>query len=239
MVVGLVLLAGGCATPNYKDAELTSGALRATAEDANASLASIDGTMGVLRELMRTQGGDLRPKYNQFSDSVDRLAASLAALERRTTSIQAAAGGYLEKWDKELDQVQNPQLRKQSMDRKHSIEQGVASVASLQGLTHEQAGPVLSDLQDVRRVLGTDLTRGGLASVELTVVRIETNVAALRDTSSRLSTELAALSADLSPVESAVASAKEPEASASAPDAGVMGPPVETSSTQGTDGASH
>src|SRR5262245_25877191 len=113
VVVALVFLAGGCATPNYKEAELTSGTLRATAEDANAALAAIDGTMGTLRELMHTQGGDLRPKYNAFNDSVDRLASSLATLERRTTSIQSAAGTYLEKWDKELDQVQNPQLRKQ------------------------------------------------------------------------------------------------------------------------------
>ena len=211
IVASLAACLGGCATHNYKEAEATSGALRATAEEANSALASIDATMASLRDLMRTEEGDLRPRYDAFSNSLDQMGASLVALQKRASAISAVANGYLDEWDRELQQVQNGDLRTRSMERKRSIEQGLAAVENLKSQAREQGSPVLADLQDVRRVLGTDLTRGGLASVKLTVVRLERSVADLRDTSARLSNDVVALSGDLSPVESRVVVAKAVE----------------------------
>lgn len=232
IVTSLVLVVGGCAAPNYREAQTTSGVLRATSEDATSAVAALDGTAASLRDLMRTDEGDLRPRYDAFSASVDGFADTMANLQKRAVDVSTAAGVYLDEWDRELQHVQNPELRSRSVDRKRSVDQAMAAVTSLENRAREQSASILSDLQDVRRVLGTDLTRGGLMTVELTATALEARIADLRDTSARLSDELAALSGDLSPIESRFADAKP--APAPAPE-GIteLSLPTETSTAGG------
>jgi hypothetical protein len=187
----------GCGSPGYKEGDSAAGAMRAAAAEATTVQTSLDAALGALQDLIGTSDADLRPKYEAFSTNLDKVQGSVTALQSRTDTMTTAATNHLKGWEADLKKVTNDDLRSKSHQRRAEVEERVRKVKELAAQTRTQATPALADLEDVRRVIGTDLTAGGIATVRDAAARAETSSKDLRESAVKLTAELDALAGDI------------------------------------------
>ncbi len=197
LVLAVAAIAG-CASPGYKEGDQASGTMRAASAEAATAQAAVTTTLTALNDVMTAKEGDLRPRYEAFSTGVDKLRQSMQDLKHRTEAMSNNAASYLARWDRDLNDVKSADLRAKSRQRRAEVGERVRRVKDMSEQTGTLSATALSDLDDVRRVLGTDLTRGGIASVRDAAARAETSSVALRDSAARLTAELDALSNEVS-----------------------------------------
>ena len=79
-----VLYLAGCASASYQKADAASGSLQKAAVAINLESRAIDGTMSSLDGLVDKPSSDLKPQFDRFSASLDRLIDSFqAGLKKR------------------------------------------------------------------------------------------------------------------------------------------------------------
>ncbi len=198
--ITLILSAGlltACANPAYHEGDSASAAMRAAAAESTTVSGSIDGAWTALDQLLAAKEGDMRPTFDRFSGQVDALKSSIAALGSRTDKMSSAASTHLGRWERELKEVKSEDLRRKSLQRRAEVEERVRKVKELSGQTKQRADACVADLEDVRHVLGTDLTVGGVATVQDAAARARASSAALKDSAAKLTAELDALGKDI------------------------------------------
>jgi hypothetical protein len=212
LALALTIIAG-CASPGYKEGDSAAGAMRAAAAEATTVQTSVDATTAALKDLLAAKDVDLRPTYESFSLNLDTVQGSVAALQRRTDAMTTAAASHLKGWEADLKKVNNEDLRTKSMQRRAEVEERVRKVKELAEQTRVRATPALADLEDVRRVIGTDLTAGGVATVRDAAGKAEASAKDLKESATKLTAELDAPAGDIaskSPPPPAPAKAAEP-----------------------------
>lgn len=199
-VTTLLVLVGvcGCATPSYNQGDSASQAAKATAAETGTTQASLDATMAALRDLMGVKEGDLKGKFDAFAAAFDKLSASVKSMQSKADDMAARATAHLEKWEKDLAEIKSEDIKANSRKRKADIEASVAKVKELAANAKSESTPLLEGLGDIKKVLGTDLTQGGLSTVRETAARLESNATALRATAVKFGAELQTLSTELS-----------------------------------------
>jgi hypothetical protein len=193
----VAMAVAGCASPGYKEGDSAAGAMRAAAAEAATVQTSVDATVTALKDLLSSTDVDLRPKYEAFSTNLDRVQGSVAALQRRTDSMTTAATNHLKRWEEDMKKVTSEELRKKSLQRRAEVEERVRKVKELSEQTRVTASPALADLEDIRRVIGTDLTAGGIATIRDAAERAQTSAAALKESATKLTAELDGLAGDI------------------------------------------
>lgn len=192
----------GCASPGYREGDSASAAMKAAAIESGSARDQIDAAWKHLDALLAADKGDLRPAFDRFAASVDSLKVSVDGLHTRTERMSAAAGSYLARWERELRSVKDDELRQKSTERRAAIENRVKQAKDLAAKVRAKADTAMAEFGDIRRILGTDLTLAGVATIKHAAARAKTTSQALRDLAVQLSSELDALSGDIaSPVE--------------------------------------
>lgn len=231
ILTGMVAVAGllvGCASPGYHEGDQASAEMRATAAESMNTQQSIDAAWKDLDVLLNAKEGDLRPAFDRFAGHADSLKKAVDALQSRTTSMSSAATSYLSRWERELRDVKNEDLRNRSLQRRAAVEERVRKVKELAAQTKGRADECLSDLADVRRVLGTDLTLGGVATVQDAAARARASSASLREMAVKLTAELDGLGSDIASPPAPPKPETKPETKAeSKPDSNASAKPAE------------
>ncbi len=199
-VLTAAVLAGvcGCASPSYNQGDSAAQAAKATAAETGTTQAAIDAAMAALRDLVGTKEGDLKSKFETFSSATDKLSSSVASMQKKSDDVAARATAHLEKWEKDLADIKSEDIKANSRKRKASIDASVAKVKELAATAKGQSTPLLDGLGDIKKVLGTDLTQGGIGTVRDPAGKLDSLAAALRDTAVKFGAELQTLSNELS-----------------------------------------
>lgn len=194
------VLAGvcGCASPSYNQGDSASQAAKATAAETGTTQAAIDAAMAALRDLMGTKEGDLKGKFDTFASTLDKLNSSVASMQKKSDDVAARATAHLEKWEKDLAEIKSEDIKANSKKRKAAIESSVAKIKELAATAKTQSTPLLDGLGDIKKVLGTDLTQGGIGTVKSTADKLDSVATGLRETAVKFGAELQTLSNELS-----------------------------------------
>lgn len=198
---GLAIVAAmavsGCASPGYRNGDSASAAMRAASAESSSVQRHLDGAWKELDALVVMNEGDLRPHFDRFAAHVDQLQKAVEALRTRTNGMSSDTASYLSRWERELREVKNEETRRKSLQRRAEVQERVRKATEMSEQAWTKADACLADLNDVRRVLGTDLTQGGIVTVQDAVARAKASSAALRDQSVKLSAELDGIGKDI------------------------------------------
>jgi ABC-type transporter Mla subunit MlaD len=121
----------------------------------------IDRTLDSLREVMSASPERLRPSFDRYSKDVDRLRAESAQTRKRFEGMKTKRNDYLEAWQKEQGGVRDPELRQLGEDRRSEVRANLDRMVESLTVANERFDPFLSNLGDVQKVLGNDLTPAG------------------------------------------------------------------------------
>jgi hypothetical protein len=163
----------------------------------------IDQTLAALNDLVSKPQPDLRPQFEVFSTSVSDLASTDRDVTRQAEAMKAQGATYFAKWDHEAAQMQNENIRHRSEARKHEVAANFARISQQYDDAKAAFEPFMSDLRDVQKFLGTDLTSGGLAASTTIATRATGDAAPLKAALNSLANELKGLSLSLSSVSGA------------------------------------
>jgi hypothetical protein len=191
----------GCASANYQKADDASDSLRKAAIQINAENRNIDVTLASLDNLVNRPAPDLKPQFKGFSKSVDRLAASARRAEKAAEVANQKSAEYFRDWDKETVAINFEAVRDQSVSRKTQVSNEFNTVNQRYRENQAVIEPLISYLQDIRRALSTDLTRGGLQSVKPLVDNAEQNARKVQTALARLTMDLSTSRTEMSSVE--------------------------------------
>lgn len=198
LTLATVALIAGCTTANYKQGAATASALTDSANRINEGNASIDQTLSNLNDLVSNPQPDLRKQYGKFSSSVDDLGATQRDVDDKAGNMKASGAAYFEKWDLELSKINNEDIRQRGETRKQDVAARFERIATRYSDTRAAFQPFMSDLRDVQRFLGTDLTVGGLAASQTFVAKANGDAVPLRDAYAQLAAEFKGLGLSMS-----------------------------------------
>lgn len=136
-----------------------------TMEETHAELTKvrtqIDLTLTSLRDVMNASPDQLRPAFDSYSKNVDKLRGEAARTKKRFQSMKTKRNDYLVEWEKEQGQVRDPELRQIGRERRSEVKGSLDRMVESLTVANETFDPLLSDLGDVQKVLGNDLTQTG------------------------------------------------------------------------------
>jgi hypothetical protein len=165
MLAGLTL-AAGCATSGYTRADKTgAGIAEYRAEIVNGQKA-INDTVVALDGVAASANTDPRPAFEKFSKSVANLESVAAKVKKRGEAMQQSGKTYFAEWEKQLAEVNNEEIRKLAAERKAKLSAAFDSIKEYADPLRAQFAPWMSDLKDLHKFLGNDLTIAGVDSAK-------------------------------------------------------------------------
>ena len=196
----ILLALGGCATTGTttKSAGNASNSLHEAALSVAESNAQLETVLLSLSDLVNNPGENLRAQYSTYNTEVNKLDALANEVSAHAVAMQEKGTAYFVKWDEELAKIQNEDIRTRSVDRKELVTARFEQVKASYAQTRSDFAPFVSDIKDIRTMLGTDLTEGGLASAQTLAQKADRNVIPLRRSLSQLESDFEALGVSLS-----------------------------------------
>lgn len=198
LLTAALFLSGCASTRNYKKAENTSNSLETAAVVINQCNAQVGVVTQTLGKLVESPSANRQPQFEKFDSELTKLKSLAKDMNDQSTAIQTEGTEYFKSWDEDLAKIKNEDIRSRSTERKHIMAARFEKVR----INYEQAkGEVatfLSNLTDIRTALASDLTAGGLDSIEDATEDSEYKAKQLKKILSRLQEDFKDLSASMS-----------------------------------------
>jgi hypothetical protein len=183
----------------YKRADKTGAGIAEFSEEILNGKTSIDATMKALGDVAATANSDPRKAFEQFSKEVPRLESAAAAIRKRALKMKEQGNEYFDKWEADLANVKNPEIRKLALDRKAKLEQAFASIRKYAEPLRQQFDPWMSDLKDLQKYLSNDLTIAGVDAAKTLFTRATSQGHEVQKSMDALIAELNTIGATITP----------------------------------------
>lgn len=164
-----VALAGCASTPPERQ-EATQESLVELRDAAMATRGQIEQTLGSLITLVRTSPDDMREAYRRYAEDADAIARQAARIEAESRQMDRRSEAWLSKWRESYADVQNPELRTLTEKRREQVMERFDNIEGSLVAAREAFQPFVRNLQDIKQVVGNDLTPRGVAAVSGTEV---------------------------------------------------------------------
>jgi len=195
-----LLYFNGCASGNYRKGDVAGECLKTAGLKIDAENRSIDMTVTALDDLINKPAPDLKPQFERFSASLDRLVDASARAEKAAQVADKKSAEYFRNWDKETSAIKYDAVRDQSVSRKTQVSNEFNTVNERYRENQAVIDPLISYLQDIRTALSTDLTTGGIQSVKSLADNALQNARKVQAALARLTDDLSASGARMSSV---------------------------------------
>jgi len=164
--IGLVAL---MTTVTRASQEQLAAGVKETQAEATRTAEQLKETVATLNALSKQKKGDLRPTYDKFCAEIVKTRAAADLTVSRVNSMNTSGVQYFEDWQKTINGINNESMRKKSQKRMDSVKTSYHKVLAAMTEAAEKFKPFLSDLNDIQKVLATDVTAGGVKAAESTI----------------------------------------------------------------------
>jgi predicted nucleic acid-binding Zn-ribbon protein len=160
---GVAIVLNGCASSSgYKGADKTGAGIAGFRDEIVNGKQAIDATMKSLGEIAASASTDPRKAFEQYKKDLAALDSTAAKIRKRAQGMQEQGQAYFAQWQKELSQVNNPDIRKLAEQRKAKLQEAFDQISKTTQPLKEKFDPWMTDLKDIQTYLGNDLTVAGV-----------------------------------------------------------------------------
>lgn len=167
-VVLVAAAAVGCATTPVERQDRTISSVSDTRKEMIDIRAQVDRTLSSLNTLVNASPNDLRKAYQQYAKDVEAMRKDAAAMDKHASNMEKQTGEYLAGWQRAQGEIQNPELRDVTGQRREIINNSFQRIQSAFRQARRDITPFLTRLEDIRRAAGNDLTAVGISSIAQT-----------------------------------------------------------------------
>lgn len=193
-------LSTGCGTTSgYKQADKTGAGVAEFREEILNGKKAIDATMKSLDQIAASATTDPRKPFEQYAKSVANLESTAAKARKRAEDMQQQGKAYFAQWEKQMAEVQNPEIRNLASQRKAKLQETFDSIKKVAEPLKTQFAPWMSDLKDLEKYLGNDLTIAGVDAAKGLFAKTRTEGVEVQKSMDALVAELNTVSATITP----------------------------------------
>jgi hypothetical protein len=194
------LLAAGCGTTSgYKQADKTGAGIAEFRTEIVNGKQAIDTTMKALDAVAVSANTNPRKAYEQFSKSLANLESVAAKARKRGEEMKAQGQAYFAQWEKQLAEVQNAEIRTLAAQQKAKLQATFDSIRKYTEPLKAQFDPWMSDLKDLDKYLGTDLSVSGVDAAKSLFRKTQSEGLEVQKSMDALVAELNTVAATLTP----------------------------------------
>lgn len=146
---------------------------RNTQQQAKDQFAS---TLQEFKAITGYTGGDLERRYNRLKTQADRSKARADAVRSKIQSVERIANAMFREWDQELEQYSSETLRAASAEQLAVTRQRYRQLMEAMRNAESRMNPVLAAFDDQILFLKHNLNARAIASLQGTVVELETEI---------------------------------------------------------------
>lgn len=164
----VLFVVASCVNTPVERQEATSKSLVELQEALNATRAQVDKTLNSMNGLMRAPEGNLRDAYQQFSKDAETITRQFQRLEAESGQMKRRSENWLSSWKEVYGDVKNPELRAATEQRREQVLTRFYTIDGSLAAAQQALKPLITNLQDIRKVMGYDLTSRGVNAVTAT-----------------------------------------------------------------------
>lgn len=168
VVVMAVTALAGCATTAVEKQEKSVASVTDTRKEMVDVRGQIDRTLSSLNTLVNASPNELRKAYQRYAKDVEAMRSEAAAMDKHARAMEQRTGEYLAGWQQAQGEIQNPELRDTSGQRREMITHSFQRIQGAFREARRDVTPFLTRLEDIRRAAANDLTAVGISAIAQT-----------------------------------------------------------------------
>jgi len=212
------LLAGCGSTKGYKGADKTGESIAEYRNEVLNGKKAIDATIISLDAVAASATTDPRSAFEKYTKDVANLESTAGKIRKRGQDMKAQGDAYFAEWQKQLAEVKNPDIQKLASERQAKLKESFDNIRNVAEPLKNQFDPWMSDLKDLQKYLGNDLTINGVDAAKDLFKKTRAQGADVQKS-------MDALVAELNTVAATITAAKAPPQGSAA--SGTNAPPAE------------
>jgi hypothetical protein len=156
----------------------------------------IELTMESLKRL-NVKGVELRPAFEKFKAELVNMEQQAKITRDRAQSMKQKGAEAFQAWEQEVNAINNPDIRKEAEKRYAQRKKSYDKILTAMEEAKEEMVPFLSDLNDIRKLLESELTEQTVAATKSTIRSADWHGEDVRDSLTDVEKELDRVAADL------------------------------------------
>jgi chromosome segregation ATPase len=152
-----------------------------------------------LEELSRltVAGIELRPQFEKYKAELVKMEGKAKSARERAVSMKEKGQAFFAEWEQQVKTIQNEGIRKEAEKRLAKRRKSYGKILSTMEEAKEQLVPFMSDLNDIRKLLDSELSSGTVASTKSLIRQANWHGEDVRESLSDVEQELDRVAAEL------------------------------------------
>jgi hypothetical protein len=153
-------------------------------------------TMEALKRLT-VKGVELRPQFEKFKAELIKMEQQAKIARDRADSMKEKGAAAFQEWEKEVHVIRNPDIRKEAEKRYEKRKKSYDKIHAAMQEARAELVPFMSDLNDIRKLLDSELTEATVAATKSTIRSADWHGEDVRGSLSDVEKELDRVAAEL------------------------------------------
>jgi hypothetical protein len=141
----------------------------------------IDATLASLGELTDPNQQNTRAAYDKYCDNLARMNEHADTMKREADAMRAARDEYFNKWEAKSSEIDNPTIRASAEARRKRLRDAHERIVTTSGEVRDSYQPFMKDLQDIKKFLATDQSKGAIADLGDATRQVQANGAIVKE----------------------------------------------------------
>ncbi|MDT8323152.1 MAG: DUF2959 family protein [Bacteroidota bacterium] len=174
LLITLFLLLAGCASTGMERSGDATTTMQTVENDIQRIIVQLNVTGKSLDNLVSAGQTDVKKAFDTFTAEVEKIEQMEQSFSAHVDEMQARGKDYFAEWKKEGETYDNPEIQALSDQRREELGTVYGRIASSSVGVKTAFRTYVSDLNEIRTYLSTDLTSKGIdaiAEVSRKVVR--------------------------------------------------------------------
>lgn len=199
--LSLSLLAA-CASTGRDSAESTVGGLNELRADVTAGKAQVKSTIDSMNALEKSEGGDLKPRYEAYKKELSALESIAAKAKSNGQAMREKGAAYFKTWEEQLGTMTNPDIKKRSEERRTELNKLYAELTTSMDGCRASYEKFSTDLTDIKKALDIDLSANGVKNLATPMKTARGHAGDLEKTLDDVNKKLDALAREMNSIQS-------------------------------------
>jgi len=124
-----------------------------------------------LEELSRLSvpGVELRPQLEKFKAELAKMEQKAVSARERADAMKSKGQAFFDEWEQQVKSIQNEGIRKEAAGRLAKRKKSYNKILTTMQEAKTQLVPFMSDLNDIKKLLDSELTAGSVASAKMII----------------------------------------------------------------------
>jgi hypothetical protein len=182
------------------DSAERAGVARQKIEALRVECASVRNQIQLTLESLKrlnVKGVELRPQFEQFKAELVKMEEQARIAADRAQSMKEKGVEAFQAWEQEVNAINNADIRKEAEKRYTQRKKSYDKILKAMGEAKEELVPFMSDLNDIRKLLDSELTEKTVAATRSTIRSADWRGEDVRDSLADVEKELDRVAADL------------------------------------------